>query len=75
MNTEPEEEKTVNSSAIVQWRALLHHDVSLLPNPGTRQKALLIQAHALHLSQGIDADDLSDLPELADGPLAFAVES
>lgn len=75
MNTEPEEEKTVKSSAIAQWHALLRDDVSLLANPGARHKALLIQAHALHLSQVIDADDLSDLLELADGALAFAVES
>jgi hypothetical protein len=54
---------------------LLRDDVSLLAKPGAHHKALLNQAHALHLNQVIDADDLSDLLELADGALAFAVES
>ncbi|WP_338325152.1 hypothetical protein [Pseudomonas veronii] len=49
--------------------------MSLLAKPGAHHKALLSQAHALHLNQVIDADDLSDLLELADGALAFAVES
>ncbi|RWA26254.1 hypothetical protein DJ028_18770 [Pseudomonas veronii] len=60
---------------MAQWCALLQHDVSLLAKPGAHHKALLSQAHALHLNQVIDADDLSDLLELADGALAFAVES
>ena len=75
MNREPERATTVKSSAIAQWHALLRDDVSLLAKPGAHHKALLSQAHALHLNQVIDADDLSDLLELADGALAFAVES
>lgn len=75
MNREPLAATAAKSSALAQWGALLRDDVSLLAKPGAHHKALLSQAHALHLNQVIDADDLSDLLELADGALAFAVES
>ena len=63
------------SSAIAQWQSLLRDDVSLLAMPGAHHKALLSQAHALHRGHVIDADDLSDLLELADAALAYAVEA
>ena len=66
---------TAKSSAIAQWQTMLRDDVSLLAMPGAHHKALLRQAHALHLDQVIDADDLSDLLEFADAALAYAVES
>ena len=66
---------SAKSSAIAQWQTMLRDDVSLLAMPGAHHKALLRQAHALHLDQVIDADDLSDLLEFADAALAYAVES
>lgn len=64
-----------NSSAIAQWQALLRDNVALLAMPGAHHKALLSQAHALHRNHFIDADHLSDLLELADAALAYAVEA
>lgn len=61
--------------ALAAWNGLLRDEVALLAAPGTHHKALLDQAHALHRASVIDADDLSDLLELADGALAYAVES
>lgn len=66
---------TAKSTAMAQWQAMLWDDVALLAKPGAHHKALLEQAHMLHRDQVIDSDDLSDLLELADGALAFAVES
>ncbi|PMU10549.1 hypothetical protein C1Y11_11085 [Pseudomonas sp. FW305-20] len=54
---------------------MLRDDVALLAMPGAHHKALLRQAHALYRHQVIDADDLSDMLELADAALAYAVES
>jgi hypothetical protein len=54
---------------------MLRDEVALLAMPGAHHKALLRQAYALHRDQLIDADHLSDMLELADAALAFAVES
>jgi hypothetical protein len=54
---------------------MLSDDAALLAMPGAHHKALLRQAYALHQEQMIDADHLSDMLELADAALAFAVES
>jgi len=54
---------------------MLRDEVALLAMPGAHHKALLRQAHALHQDRLIDADHLSDMLELADAALAFAVES
>lgn len=54
---------------------MLRDDVALLAMPGAHHKALLRQAHALHQSHVIDADDLGDLLELADAALAYALEA
>lgn len=62
-------------SAIAHWHALLRDDVALLAMPGAHHKTLLVQARTLHQDQVIDADDLSDMLELADAALAFAVEA
>ncbi|MDN3221362.1 hypothetical protein [Pseudomonas nunensis] len=43
--------------------------------PAPHHKALLDQANALHQAQTISSDDLSDLLELADGALAYAMET
>jgi len=54
---------------------MLRDNVALLAMPGAHHKALLRQAYTLHQDRVIDGDDLSDLLELADSALAYAVES
>lgn len=66
---------TAESSAFAQWQVMLRDEVALLAMPGAHHKALLRQAYALHRDRLIDADHLSDMLELADAALAFAVES
>lgn len=63
------------SSAIAHWQVMLRDEVALLAIPGAHHKALLRQAHALHQGHVIDGDDLSDLMELADAALSYAVEA
>lgn len=75
MNREFAEAIIPGSSGIAQWRVMLRDEVALLAMPGAHHKALLRQAHALHQGHVIDADELSDLLELADAALAYAVES
>lgn len=75
MNRESARAVATKSSAIAHWQVMLRDDVSLLAMPGAHHKALLKQAHALHQDHVIDDDDLSDLLELADAALAFAVEA
>lgn len=62
------------SKDLMHWQAMLADRTALLAQPGAHHKALLIEARALHTNKVIDSDDLSDLLELADGALAFAVE-
>ena len=62
-------------SAIAHWQVMLGDKVALLAMPGAHHKALLRQAYALHRAHVIDGDDLSDLLELADAALAYAVEA
>ena len=75
MNRESAEAIPAKSSAIAHWQVMLRDDVALLAMPGAHHKALLKQAHALYQGDVIDSDDLSDLLELADAALAYAVES
>lgn len=67
---------TVTSAAyeVAQWRVMLRDEVALLAMPGAQHKALLRQAYALHQGHIIDADELSDLLELADAALSYAIE-
>lgn len=67
-------ESILKTEAIAEWKALLQNEGSLLGSPGVHHRALLKQAHALHQSQVINHADLSDLLELADGALAYAME-
>ena len=67
--------EAAKSSALMRWQTMLRDEVALLAMPGAHHKALLRQAHALHLDKVIDSDGLSDLLEFADAALAFAVES
>ncbi len=75
MNRESAGVFSAESSALAQWQVMLRDEVALLAMPGAQHKALLKQAHALHQEHVIDADELSDLLELADAALAYAVES
>ncbi|MEE4679825.1 hypothetical protein V2K56_09245 [Pseudomonas alliivorans] len=68
MNTE----RTV---AIAEWTKLLDDVVALLESPGIHHKELLSVANSLFLTKTIDRDDLSDMLELADGALAYAIEA
>lgn len=63
------------TAAIATWKLLLNDQVALLENPGAQHKTLLRTAHTLHRSHVIDGDALSDLLELAEGALAYAVEA
>ena len=63
------------TAAIATWKVLLNDQVALFRNPGAQHKTLLSSAHTLHRFHLIDSDDLSDLLELADGALAYAVEA
>lgn len=75
MNRESARTVSAESSAIAEWQVMLRDEVALLAMPGAHHKALLRQAYAMHRDQLIDADHLSDMLELADAALAFAVES
>ncbi|WP_415763910.1 hypothetical protein [Pseudomonas sp. CP4] len=75
MNRESAEAIAPEPHGVAQWRVMLRDEVALLAMPGAHHKALLKQAHALHQGRFIDADELSDLLELADAALAYAVES
>ena len=63
------------SLGISHWRGMYADQVALIASPGRHHKALLSNAHALHRNGLINAGELSDLLELADGALAYAVES
>lgn len=63
------------TAAIATWKVLLNDSIALLENPGAQHKALLRTAYSLHRSQVIDRNDLSDMLELADGALEYAVEA
>ncbi|WP_296187981.1 hypothetical protein [Pseudomonas sp. UBA1879] len=62
------------AAAIEAWKVLLNDSVTLLANPGRHHKNLVQQANALFNAQVTDRDDLSDMLELADGALAYAIE-
>ncbi|WP_225926949.1 MULTISPECIES: hypothetical protein [Pseudomonas] len=57
------------------WMSFLRDQSALLQHPGAHHKTLLLQAHELYRAQVIERDDLCDLLELADGALAYAVET
>lgn len=61
--------------ALAAWHILLRDEISLMAAPGRFHRKLIRQARALHEAQVIDADDLSDLLEYADGALAYAIEA
>lgn len=57
------------------WQALLQDQLALLKYLGPHHKVLVMAADAIHRSDLIDRDCLSDLLEEADGVLAYAVEA
>lgn len=63
------------ATALAKWNDLLRDEAALLAAPGAHHKALLNQAHLLQQTDVIDRNDLSELLELADGALAYAVEA
>lgn len=65
---------TERTVAIAEWTKLLNDATALLESPGTHHKQLLNAANSLFLSKTITCDDLSDMLELADGALAYAIE-
>ena len=69
-----EQTRAERSAAIAAWKVLLNDRVTLLETPGRHHKLLLQEANALYKGQLIDCDDLSDMLELADGALAYAIE-
>ena len=75
MSDEDAEKVVRVSDALSRWQLMLRDETALLARPGAHHKALLDQANALHQAQTINSDDLSDLLELADGALAYAVET
>lgn len=74
MNAKFTNEASCRNRALTPWWATLRDEAALLSRPGTHHKALLDQAHALHVRKIINGDELSDFLELADGDLAYAVE-
>ncbi|QXG50172.1 hypothetical protein KTT57_02120 [Pseudomonas viridiflava] len=62
-------------SAITEWTTFLDDSCALLENPGAHHKALISMANSLHQTRTISGDDLSDMLELADGALAYAIEA
>ncbi|RXT69807.1 hypothetical protein [Pseudomonas syringae] len=57
------------------WTALLDDSMALLACPGIHHKVLIQEAWALHTSQIVSPEEYSDMLELADGALAYAIEA
>lgn len=65
---------TEKKAGVDAWVALLEDSTALLACPGVHHKLLLQRACALHTSKIVNADEYSDMLELADGALAYAIE-
>ncbi|XYQ84469.1 hypothetical protein ACTAB8_00510 [Pseudomonas syringae] len=65
---------TEKKAEVNAWRALLDDSSALLACPGVHHKLLLQRACALYTSQIVNAEEYSDMLELADGALAYAIE-
>ncbi|KQM56037.1 hypothetical protein ASE80_02940 [Pseudomonas sp. Leaf15] len=63
------------ANGISHWSLLLQDHAGLMRRPGAHHRLLVNEAHALHRQHLIGRDELSDLLELADGALAYAVEA
>ncbi|KIY16888.1 hypothetical protein [Pseudomonas amygdali] len=60
---------------VAAWVALLDDSTALLACPGVHHKLLLQRAGALHASHIVGPEEYSDMLELADGALAYAIEA
>ncbi len=65
---------TEKKTEVDAWVALLEDSTALLACPGVHHKLLLQSACALHASKIVSAEEYSDMLELADGALAYAIE-
>ncbi|RMU62886.1 hypothetical protein ALP25_04050 [Pseudomonas syringae pv. syringae] len=61
--------------AVAAWVALLDDSTALLACPGVHHRLLLKRAGALHASHVVGPEEYSDMLELADGALAYAIEA
>ncbi|MDU8618965.1 hypothetical protein RYB67_10375 [Pseudomonas syringae] len=66
---------TEKKTAVAEWITLLDDSTALLTSPGGHHKLLVRQASALHASQIVSPEEYSDMLELADGALAYAIEA
>ncbi|MBA1229249.1 hypothetical protein G7013_06270 [Pseudomonas viridiflava] len=66
---------TEKKTAVAAWGALLDDSTALLTRPGVHHKLLVGQAGALHTSQMVSREEYSDMLELADGALSYAIEA
>ncbi|PBQ22007.1 hypothetical protein CCL08_01675 [Pseudomonas congelans] len=57
------------------WVALLDDSKALLTSPGVHHKLLVQHAGALHTARIVSLQEYSDMLELADGALAYAIEA
>ncbi|POD67197.1 MULTISPECIES: hypothetical protein [Pseudomonas syringae group] len=57
------------------WTAQLDDTTTLLAHPGSHHKLLVRHAFELCKAQTVSSKDLSDMLELADGALAYAIEA
>lgn len=61
--------------SVAAWKSLLDDRDTMRAAPGAHHKVLVHRASALHQSKVIDCAELSDMLELADGALAYAIEA
>ncbi|MEE3924706.1 hypothetical protein [Pseudomonas viridiflava] len=66
---------TEKNAAVAAWQALLDDSTTLLATPGVHHKLLIRRAGELHSLRIVDRDQFSDMLELADGALAYAIEA
>ncbi|AKT28218.1 hypothetical protein RYA05_25205 [Pseudomonas syringae pv. actinidiae] len=66
---------TEKKAAVAKWAALLHDSTALLATPGVHHKILIKCAGELHSLQIVSPEEFSDMLELADGALAYAIEA
>lgn len=62
------------SAAIAAWKAVLDDTVALLESPGRHHKVLVVEANNLHRMGIVGQAELSDMLELADSALGYAIE-
>lgn len=66
---------TEKNAEVDEWVALLEDSTALLACPGLHHKLLLQRACSLRTSKIVSKEEYSDMLELADGALAYAIEA